>query len=177
MKKEASKFEKRMIKALSLTRIIIQTEDAMSKVSELKVRSFMKMFQYLGYVESLGVTLIDVLVFLLIAKGHQLHVERFHDRPRISHVSSFKELRYAKLASKLGFLESNELENVAKLVNRELRNDIAHLNFSIDGKGKIDTSHRKNLDIDKEILDLKVYVLYIDSLFEKFGFKQWLAQI
>ena len=177
MKKNASEFKKRMGKAADLVEIIIKTEEEMSKFSESKVNSLIKMFQYLGYVESFGTTLIDILVLLLIVNGHQLHIERFRGWPRILHVSSFKELKHANLASKLGFLEMNGLENVTKLINRDLRNDVAHLNFSIDDKGKIDTSHKKNLDIGSEIIKLKIYVLYIDGLLEEHGFKKWLHEL
>ena len=177
MKKNTSEFKKRLGKAADLARIIIKTEKEMSKFSESKVNSLMKMFQYLGYVESFGTTLIDILVLLLIANGYQLHVERFRGWPRILHVSSFKELKHANLASKLGFLEINGLKNVTKLINKDLRNDIAHLNFSINDKGKIDTSHKKNLDISREIIKLKAHVLYIDALLEKHGFKKWLYEL
>jgi hypothetical protein len=177
MKKNAKGFEDRMGKAANLVEIIIQTESAMSKVSELKVKSLMKMFQYLGYVESVGVTLIDMFVLLLIANGHQLHVERLRNWPRILHVSSFKELKHTNLASKLGFLELNEMNNIAKLINRNLRNDIAHINFSIDDKGKIDTSHKNNLDVNKHLIELKIRVIYIDALFKEHKFLEWLKQI
>ena len=177
MRREAEEFKRRMGKATDLAKIIIQTGSAMSKVSESKVKSLMKMFQYLGYVESMGVTLVDMLVLLLIANGHQLHVERLHGWPRILHVSSFKELRHANLASKLGFLEINGMKNVVRLIDRDLRNDIAHLNFSIDDKGKIDTPHKKDLDIDKELSKLKVYVLYITAVLEEHGFLKWLTRI
>lgn len=70
MKKEASEFKEKMVKAFDLAQIIIETENVISKVSKLKVRSLMKMFQYLGYVESISVTLIDVLVLLLIVNGY-----------------------------------------------------------------------------------------------------------
>jgi len=177
MKREATEFKQKITKALDLAKIIVDAEKVMSKVSRSGVKSLMKMFQYLAYVESLGATLIDVLVLMVIASGHQLHVERHHGWPHILHVSSFKELSYSNLASKLGFLKLNGLKNVVKVVNRELRNDVAHLNFSIDGKGRINTSHKKNLNIDKEILELKVHILYIDALLGKFGFKKWVAQI
>ena len=177
MKKNANGFKERMGKAADLAEVIIQTESVISKVSKPKVESLMKMFQYLGYVESIGVTLIDMFILLLIANGHQLHVERLRGWPRILHVSSFKELEHANLASKLGFLEMNGMENVVKLIDRNLRNDIAHFNFSIDDKGKIDTSHRKDLDINENLIKLKVYLLYIDALLKKHGFLKWLTQI
>ena len=100
------------------------------------------LFRYLGLVESVGVTVLDMLVVVLAANRRDLHVERVHDVPRIVHAVDFGDFRHASLHSKLEFLKRNGLEETSKFIDRELRNAIAHLNFKMDSKGKV--SIRRN---------------------------------
>lgn len=102
-----------------------------------RLLSVVGLYRYLGLVESLGTTVLDLLVILLIANSRNLHVERIYDVPRIVHASSFDDLEYVPLATKIAFLERNDLRETSKFIDRELRNAIAHLNFKIDSQGNI----------------------------------------
>ena len=115
--------------------------------------STIKLFIYLGLVEMYGVDLLNSLILLLIASGRTLHIEREHGTPRVIHASTLDHLQSTgvTLATKLKFLEENGLSAIARLIDRDLRNDIAHLNFEIEDNGKIRTNHSGNVDIDQKI--------------------------
>lgn len=94
---------------------------------------------------------MDLIVLLLIANGYDFHVERLHKFPRIVHAEGFDDLAHATLRAKLDFLERNGMKRTASLIDRQLRNDIAHLDFEIDEEGKIKTRHCKDLNIYEKI--------------------------
>lgn len=119
-----------------------------------RLLSVIGLYRYLGLVESLGTTTLDLLVILLIANRRNLHVERFHDIPRIVHASSFDDLDDVSLAVKLAFLERNDLKETSKFIDTKLRNAIAHLTFRVDGKGEISIPRKgtwKRVNIYEEI--------------------------
>jgi hypothetical protein len=135
-----------------------------------KAQSMMKMLVYLGFVESLGVTLIDMVLFLLIANGKEMHISRGGG---IKHVSTLKELKTLKLAYKLDFLKRHELDFFGKPINRYLRNQIAHLSFSIEEDGTIRASSGHEVNIDDSIASFwssvsEITLIFGGSLFTKF---------
>jgi len=137
-----------------------------------KSKPMIKMLVYLGLVESLGTTFIDMALMLLIANGKEMHTRG----PYIKHVTSLKELRKLDLAYKLYFLKSHGLPLFQKIVNRELRNDIAHLKFKIDDEGAIRDSKGSLVDIDNVIQTFWKTILDIQSIFDTIGFTKWLSQ-
>lgn len=128
-------------------------QELQARPENRRLLAVLNLYRYLGLVESLGVALLDLIVWLLVANGRDLHVERVHDVPRIVHVAKFKDLdsRNVTLGMKLGFLERNELKKTSKFIDRNLRNDIAHLDFSIDNVGKISTGHSNDVNIYERI--------------------------
>ncbi len=136
-----------------------------------KPKPMIKMLVYLGLVESLGTTFIDMALMLLIANGKEMHTRG----PYIKHVTSLKELRKLDLAYKLHFLKSYELPLFQKIVNRELRNDIAHLEFKIEDNGAIRNSKGSLVDINKIIQRFWKTILDIQTIFDNIGFTRWLA--
>jgi len=143
-----------------------------SKESPPKIKSMAKMLVYLGLTESLGVTLIDIALMLLIANGNEMHTHG----PFIKHVTTHKELRKLDLAYKLDFLKKHKLEFFAKLINRELRNEIAHLKFKIDENGKIKDSKNNTVLIDDVISEFWAKYYSAINMFEDTGLKQFLEQ-
>jgi len=139
-----------------------------------KARSISKLFAYLGLVESLGVTLIDMALILLIANGRELHIRHGGG---IRHVSTLKELRKLDLFYKLEFLKANKLEFVGDLVNRKLRNEIAHLNFQIEENGDIVDSNGQQINIDDKLEKFWERVGHIISIFEEIKFLNWVENI
>lgn len=133
-----------------------------------KAKSMSKLLVYLGLVESIGTTLIDLVLMLLIANGEEMHITR---GPGIKHVSTPKELRKLDLAYKLYFLESHQLGYFAKLIDRNLRNDIAHLKFEIEENGAIRDSNKNVRNIDDVISNFWARVYTIISFFDDFKFR------
>jgi hypothetical protein len=93
------------------------------------------MFLYLGLVETLGNSTVDILTMLLVANGIDFHVEYRHITPRIKHAVSPKDLEqeFVPLKTKLNFLEENGIKELASVIDSELRNDIAHSRFQVRG--------------------------------------------
>jgi len=91
------------------------------------------LFFYLGLVESLGNCYVDILVMLLVTNGRDFHLESRFSTPRIKHLVSIKELEREKvpLKAKLNFLEDNGIKCFTSVIDTQLRNDIAHLNFEL----------------------------------------------
>lgn len=136
-----------------------------------KSKPMIKMLVYLGLVESLGTTFIDMALMLLIANGKEMHTRG----PYINHVMSLKELRKLDLAYKLHFLKRHGLPLFLEIVNRQLRNDIAHLKFKIDDKGVIRNSNGSLVDIDEVIQRFWKTMSDIEDIFHDIGFTEWLT--
>jgi hypothetical protein len=100
------------------------------------------LFRYLGLVESFGAQIVDLLILFLVVNGYEFHVERKHAVPRIIHANCLKDLRNAFLGEKIRFLERCGLEKIAKVIDVDLRNSIAHLDFMISEKGEISARSR-----------------------------------
>jgi hypothetical protein len=138
-----------------------------------KAKALSKLFAYLGLVESLGVTLMDMTLMLLIANGREMHIRK--DKG-IMHVSTLRDLRKLDLIYKLGFLKANKLEFVAGVVNRQLRNDIAHLKFRIEESGEVIDSNGQRVNIDNTLTEFWKRVDHIISIFEYIQFLRFMEQ-
>jgi hypothetical protein len=100
------------------------------RLSEKKDISYL-LFSYLGLVEILGNSFSDILVLLLVTTGIEFHIERMYMMPRIKHASHLEDLKKTPLRIKLDFLDENGLKSFASVFNTDLRNAIAHMNFTI----------------------------------------------
>ena len=109
------------------------------------------MFLYLGVVESIGSDVVNFMMLLLIACGKDFHVERSHESPRVVHAETMEDLESPEvsLGSKITFLERNKLEVSSSLIDRTLRNKIAHLDLT----GSIDKDGNLNEDFIKRIYE------------------------
>ena len=110
-----------------------------------RLKSMSKMLAYLGLVESLGATIVDMVLIVLMINGEEVHSRGAYTH----HIKSFEELRDLDLAFKLDFLK-DEGFNFNEIINRNLRNDIAHLKFTISETGDIRTNNNP-VDINLEI--------------------------
>jgi len=110
---------------------LISPEGIPSMTSRLG--EFYALFLYLGTVESVGNAVVDILVMFLVANGIDFHIECQHRTPRIKHATSIRDLEEERipLATKLNFLRDNGICEVARIMDSQLRNDIAHLNFHV----------------------------------------------
>ncbi len=131
-----------------------------------KVKSMSKMLAYMGLVESLGVTLIEMVLFLLIINKREIHT-RGH---LIKHVTNFEELGQLDLSDKIEFLKSEGISLFNLFINREVRNIIAHLKFTINGSGEIRRkSNHSLIDIDNFISKFWEGVNAIERIFTDIG--------
>jgi hypothetical protein len=90
------------------------------------------LFNYLGFVETVGNTTVDIIIMLVIANGIDFHIESQHETPRIRHVNHIFDLDDVPLRTKLNFLRENGIKTIPSIIDCNLRNDIAHLNFTFD---------------------------------------------
>jgi len=137
-----------------------------------KTQSMAKMLTYLGLVESLGITFTDIALMLLIMNGKEMHTRL----PFIKHVTSLRELQEVNLAYKQHFLKAYELDPFLELVNRKLRNKIAHLKFKIEENGTIKLYNNKIVDIDKVLEEFWKTFFEIIEIFDEIGFTNWLSK-
>ena len=109
------------------------------KKDDLQLRATIGLFHYLGFVESVASTFIDLLVLLVIFSGKDFHVERHRKIPRIIHAETLSDLRGSEvsLSSKLSFLKRYGIKHSLKMIDRNLRNNIAHLDFEITKDGAV----------------------------------------
>jgi len=91
------------------------------------------LFLFLGYAEGLGNCFADILSMLLVANGRDFHIES-RSTPRIKHVVSMNDLEKERvpLRTKLNFLEDNGVTVLNSIIDTDLRNRIAHLNFRVE---------------------------------------------
>jgi hypothetical protein len=140
------------------------------KYSTEKHKSIGKMLSFMGLVESLGNALADMLLILFIANGKAVHT-RF---PYVRHVNSFFELKQLDLDYKLYLLKGENVSVISKILNLDLRNVVADLEFSVDENGII-TDHGNNIiQIDQHIADFWDGVDTLMILFEDLEFPRWL---
>jgi hypothetical protein len=90
------------------------------------------LFAYLGIVETLGNTIVDIIIMLIIANGKDFHIESEYRTPRVKHVERIFDLNRVPLATKLNFLRDNGIKTLPSMIDSKLRNDIAHLNFTFN---------------------------------------------
>jgi hypothetical protein len=156
-KKNFLEWKKRDFEALKLIGMLDPLEELQfSLMKQLQTTAenrpkiaVVNLFRYLGYVESIGVSTMDMLVLLLIANGRDLHVERVHEVPRIVHAIDSDDIKRTSLYEKIEFLKRDELIKCSSLIDRELRNAIAHLKFKIDDEGNISIySQRRWRNVD-----------------------------
>lgn len=118
--------EKSEVLSLVLSKEEISITDISGKIYLL--------FTYLGAIETLGNSMVNILVMTLVANGIDFHIESRFTTPRIKHTTSIKELEKGKvsLGTKLNFLKDNNIKSLSSIIDKKLRNDIDHLNFSIN---------------------------------------------
>lgn len=179
LKENAVEWYGRFLKAIKISGKVSSIQKLRLVTEEPQLIATLKLFQYLGLVESIGATIVDMLVLLLIADGHHFHVERFREHPRIIHAKTFSDIGApnSTLFDKLSFLENNKLKTTASLIDRKLRNDIAHLDFDINRQGEISTKNYKKLDIDERLNRFsKMYMGFI-LIFDDSGFIDFLNRV
>jgi len=162
-------FKERWKEANEVPRIFIDLKTGRRRSP--KHQSMGKMLSYLGLVESLGVAFADAILIMLIANGRAVHTTRGLTK----HVTKVKELEKIDLAYKLEFLEDEGLEIFKILINRDTRNHVAHLKFTIQGNGEIRKRDKEKspIHIDEDIRNFWSGVDVLRVVFEDIGLLSW----
>lgn len=179
LKVNAVEWYDRFVKAFKIGGKVSSLQKLQVTVKEPKLLALIKLFQYLGLVESIGTTIVDMLVLLLIADGHVFHVERSYELPRIIHAKTFSDISppNSTLADKLCFLENNGLKITSRFIDRKLRNDIAHLNFDVNKHGEIVTNNCGKLNIDERLNHFSKMFIAIILVLQESGFTDFLNRV
>ena len=155
-KRDAGRLYNKISRANDFVTLISNIKRARTEVKE---RTLIKLFGYLGLVESIGAAMVDFALIILILNNRTFHIESTKTVPPIRHATSVKDFEdeNISLGAKLGFLEQNSLGFFARMIKRTLRNRIAHLKFEIDDDGNVfyyKGKRKKNIDIDFQIREL-----------------------
>jgi hypothetical protein len=142
--------------------------------NDLRVESMNKMLGYLGLVESLGVSYADIALTLSIASGSDLHTKGTATK----HVTSFEDLQTLDLNYKLDFLEKEiGLPIFKRMINRNYRNYIAHLNFRIDTDGTIRDNGNSEIRINDAVGSFWNCVDTLELVFQDMNLWQRLEEV
>jgi len=152
----AGQLYEKLVRAESFVELIAQMK---SVEVEGREKTLIKLFGYLGLVETIGTSMVDFALLLLILDNRAFHIESTRTVPPIRHATSLRDFEdeNISLGAKLGFLRQNNLAFLPKFIKRTLRNRIAHLTFEIDNNGAFyyegrgANRRRKNINIDYEI--------------------------
>jgi hypothetical protein len=134
---------------------------------------FLDAITYLLETEIIGTAYIDRVLLLLIGKGVDFHLEPDYDHRYTRHAKSLEDLQTLSLSLsiKQDFLKANHITLFTKMIDRNLRNKIAHMDYRMENN----CFYCKNKDGKWQKVDLseKIQLLteYYDAL-ERFFFSQ-----
>jgi hypothetical protein len=124
---------------------------------------------YLGFFEVMVTTVVDQLIMIFIASHHDFYV--YYNR---GYAKNFEDLDYATLAEKLAFLKNHDFN--FPVVNKKLRNGIAHMDFDPLPNGKIKIG-QEEYDLKKELFIVSAFTLMISSALRDVQFPELLLDI
>ena len=148
------------------------TQEKSNQKEHGKIFTLIAVFEYLSAIETIGNSVINLVLLFLVAEGHDIHLAPDRQHSYVRHAITLEDLDSPtlSLAIKLDILDSLGYTLFSKWINRKLRNAIAHLDFEIDEVGSffiIDKKGRKckfplkekimeNLEYSEEITKLIV---------------------
>jgi hypothetical protein len=168
--KSAGVFAFRNRFAASARRMRIFKEDARKSGTD-EVTTLRKAFLYLALFETSVTNLIDLVIMLFVANGHDFYIYRHR-----KYAKKIDDLDESFLSEKLDFLNHHDLKIFSQYVNRSLRNTIAHMDFDIEADGKISTSENR-FDLQREIVLLEAFVLIIGNALNECKLREMLNEL
>lgn len=136
-------------------------------------KSMSKMLAYLGLIESLGITMMNMVLLFLVANRKEIHTRGYPTK----HVETLEELESVwDTGYKLKFLEYADIHIFKeKIINVNLRNNIAHLKFTIEkNRGIIRDRDNNEINIDEKITDFWEGIDTLKLVLEDIGFLNWI---
>lgn len=184
-KRHIPQFIERMRKPKVLLTTLAETMNicasAQEKTSYPRVRVFIGAVTYLAFAEIYVDIFVNQVILLLIAGGHDLHLEPDYKHRYTRHVNSLEDLDSPalSLSVKLDFLEVNGVPFFSKWIDRPLRNKIAHLEFEINDNGEFfifEEKGRKKVDLFRKLQTLAEYFnaftdFFLEQITKKTGQK------
>ncbi len=117
------------------------------KYLTLKQKSLLSLFLYSSLVEGLVSENVQIITFLLMQNGHDLY-----DPRDMKFVDSYKKAGKIDLYIKMQFLERHGFTFLTQAIDRNLRNCITHLEYTINDDGTIiDEKNCEKIDIDQKM--------------------------
>ncbi len=129
-----------------------------------KTQSILALTYYLFFVEGMYALCLDVIVYYLIKSEHADILDR-----NGTYVTKFEKMTNVDLSRKCHFLERHGYKEVLTIVNRRLRNAIAHHDFNIHDDGTIEykskkgTEYASRRDIYEMIGNIRLVTGYIKN--------------
>jgi hypothetical protein len=163
----------KFVKASDFYLLVVQDLDIYRKEVTIKPSArhvLYLLFVYLGMVETFGNLFADFVVALLIANGYEFHLERTHKTPSIKHVDNLKELdeERVSLTTKLNFIEDCGITLFKSLIDVQLRNDIAHMNFEVKDDMVYIKGEKAPIKISKSLEQIKIAFEVFNDLMKRF---------
>jgi len=129
-----------------------------------KTQSILALTSYLFFVEGMYSLCLDVIIYYLIKSEHADILDR-----NGAYVTKFERMTNVDLSRKCHFLERHGYKEVLSIVNRRLRNAIAHHDFNIHDDGTIEYKSRRGIesasrrDIYEMIGNIRLVTEYIKN--------------
>ena len=142
-----------------------------SKDIPSKYHGVMTAFAYLLRVEVLATFFVDLTLLLLIDEHACLHLDPDNTHKFVRHASSLEDIESPSLplSRKLDFLETHQITFFKEYIDRNLRNKIAHGNFSVDANGDFYTisskGNKKKIDLKQKINKLTNFINALSKIF------------
>jgi hypothetical protein len=153
--------------ALQQKRALLLRE-SLKAIPRNETETLQKALYYLGFFEIAVTNIIDQLIMIFIANHHDFYVYFNRD-----YAKKFEDLDNASLAEKLAFLRHHEFN--LPIVNKKLRNSIAHMDFDPLPNGKIKVDNQE-YDLTREILLISYFVILFGTALDEAHFPETIKE-
>lgn len=149
-------------------------EDSKIQGNPISQTLFLDAITYLLETEIFGTAYVDRVLLLLIGKGIDFHLEPDYEHRYTRHAKTLEDLQapYLSLAIKQDFLAANGITFFSKMIDRNLRNKIAHMDYTIEN----DCFYFKNREGKKVKVNfsdkIRILTEYYDALVMFFSIQE-----
>ena len=142
--------------------------ESLRPIPRNETETLQKALNYLGFFEIAVTNIIDQLIMIYIANHHDFYIYFNKD-----YAKQFEDLDNASLAEKLAFLKHHEFN--LPIVNKKLRNSIAHMDFDPLPNGKVKVNSQE-YDLNREILMISYFVILFGTALEESHFPETIKE-
>ena len=114
-----------------------------------KQRSLLSLFSYSSLAEGMVSENVQIIAFLLMQNDHDLY-----DPRDMRFIDSYKKLGKIDLFVKMQFLERHGFNFITQAIDRNLKNCITHIEYTVNDDGTIidEKNGEKIIDLDQKML-------------------------